>query len=111
MLIAWVIHIRNQNNEAHSSSTKLNTETKTGANHLDDKKKKNDPLCSLSGCMITEKSCRTLASALAANPSHLRTLDLSYNHPGDAGVSLLTKGLQDPLWRLETLKYGQTDRQ
>lgn len=58
--------------------------------------------------MITEKGCRTLASALTANPSHLTKLDLSYNHPGDVGVKLLTKGLQDPLWRLETLKYGQT---
>lgn len=58
--------------------------------------------------MITERGCRTLASALTANPSHLRKLDLSYNHPGDVGVSLLTKGQQDPLWRLETLTYGQT---
>ncbi|XP_039902182.1 NLR family CARD domain-containing protein 3-like [Simochromis diagramma] len=37
---------------------------------------------SLSGCLITEEGCTSLASALSSNPSHLRELDLSYNHPG-----------------------------
>uniref|UniRef100_A0A3P9DIX8 SPRY-associated domain-containing protein n=1 Tax=Maylandia zebra TaxID=106582 RepID=A0A3P9DIX8_9CICH len=36
---------------------------------------------SLSGCLITEEGCTSLASALTSNPSHLRELDLSYNHP------------------------------
>ncbi|XP_051816606.1 NACHT, LRR and PYD domains-containing protein 12-like isoform X2 [Acanthochromis polyacanthus] len=58
----------------------------------------------LSGCLVTEEGCSSLASALSFNPSHLRELDLSYNHPGDSGVKLLSAGLEDPQWRLETLK-------
>ncbi|XP_051245036.1 NACHT, LRR and PYD domains-containing protein 3 isoform X2 [Dicentrarchus labrax] len=58
----------------------------------------------LSGCLITEEGCAFLASALSANPSHLRELDLSYNHPGDSGVKLLSALLEDPHWRLDTLR-------
>ncbi|XP_029903637.1 NLR family CARD domain-containing protein 3-like, partial [Myripristis murdjan] len=39
----------------------------------------------LSGCLLTQEGCASLASALSSNPSHLRELDLSYNHPGDSG--------------------------
>uniref|UniRef100_A0AAQ4RC55 NACHT domain-containing protein n=1 Tax=Gasterosteus aculeatus aculeatus TaxID=481459 RepID=A0AAQ4RC55_GASAC len=68
----------------------------------------------LSGCLITEEGCASLASALSSNPSHLRELDLSYNHTGDSGVKLLSAGLEDPHWTLETLRYEEaavTDHQ
>uniref|UniRef100_A0A4W6EFX9 NACHT LRR and PYD domain-containing protein n=1 Tax=Lates calcarifer TaxID=8187 RepID=A0A4W6EFX9_LATCA len=58
----------------------------------------------LSGCcLITEEGCASLVSALSSNPSHLRQLDLSYNHPGDTGVKLLSAGLKDPDWKLNSL--------
>ncbi|XP_062298420.1 NLR family CARD domain-containing protein 3-like [Scomber scombrus] len=59
---------------------------------------------SLSGCLITEEGCVSLASALSSNPSQLRELDVSYNHPGDSGERLLSAGLKDPHWRLDTLR-------
>uniref|UniRef100_A0A669E242 NACHT, LRR and PYD domains-containing protein 12-like n=1 Tax=Oreochromis niloticus TaxID=8128 RepID=A0A669E242_ORENI len=59
---------------------------------------------SLSGCLISEEGCTSLASALSSNPSHLRELDLSYNHPGDSGMKLLSAGLKDPGWRLDTVR-------
>ncbi|KAM3864001.1 NACHT, LRR and PYD domains-containing protein 3-like [Diretmus argenteus] len=60
----------------------------------------------LSGCQVSEDGCASLASALSSNPSHLTELDLSYNHPGDSGVKLLSAGLEDPDWRLETLRLS-----
>ncbi|XP_073341103.1 NACHT, LRR and PYD domains-containing protein 3-like [Pagrus major] len=60
----------------------------------------------LPGCLITKKGCALLASALRSNPSRLRELDLSYNryHPRDSEVKLLSEGLKDPDWRLDTLR-------
>uniref|UniRef100_A0A673WU22 NLR family CARD domain-containing protein 3-like n=1 Tax=Salmo trutta TaxID=8032 RepID=A0A673WU22_SALTR len=52
----------------------------------------------LSGCLVTEEGCASLASALKSNPSHLRELDLSYNHPGGSALKLFPAGL-------EKLKY------
>ncbi|XP_073667781.1 NACHT, LRR and PYD domains-containing protein 12 isoform X1 [Paramisgurnus dabryanus] len=67
-----------------------------------------DPQCridrlGLSGCMITEVGFRSLASALSSNPDHLRELDLSYNHPGESGIELLTTKQQDSKCKLEKL--------
>ncbi|MEQ2222805.1 hypothetical protein ILYODFUR_030272, partial [Ilyodon furcidens] len=58
----------------------------------------------LSGCLITDEGFAALASALTLNQGHLRELDLSYNHPGEAGVQLLAAGVDDEGWKLETLK-------
>ncbi|XP_073348594.1 protein NLRC3-like [Pagrus major] len=65
----------------------------------------------VSGCLVTEEGCSSLASALRTNPSHLRELDLSYNHPGDSGVKLLSAGLEDPSWRLDTLRMENCGEQ
>ena len=62
-------------------------------------------VCRLSGCMVTEEGCGYVSSALSSNPSHLRELDLSYNHPGDLGVKLLSDMLNHPNYRLNKLKY------
>uniref|UniRef100_A0AAQ4NQI0 NACHT domain-containing protein n=1 Tax=Gasterosteus aculeatus aculeatus TaxID=481459 RepID=A0AAQ4NQI0_GASAC len=101
---------------SHSSSLR---ELDLSNNHLQDSGVKllsaglKSPHCELetlrlSGCLITEEGCASLASALSSNPSHLRELDLSYNHPGDSGVKLLSAGLEDPHWRLETLRVGSS---
>ncbi|XP_065104243.1 NLR family CARD domain-containing protein 3-like isoform X2 [Paramisgurnus dabryanus] len=57
----------------------------------------------LSGCMVTDEGCCCSASALRLNPSHLRELDLSYNHPGASGVKMLSERLNDPHCTLEKL--------
>uniref|UniRef100_A0A3B4H3G3 NACHT LRR and PYD domain-containing protein n=1 Tax=Pundamilia nyererei TaxID=303518 RepID=A0A3B4H3G3_9CICH len=58
----------------------------------------------LSGCLITADGCTSLASALRSNPSYLKELDLSYNHPDELGVKLRSVGLKDPNWRLDSLR-------
>ncbi|XP_067456530.1 protein NLRC3-like isoform X1 [Thunnus thynnus] len=65
----------------------------------------------LSGCLITKKGCASLASALSSNSSHLRELDLSYNHIGDSGEKMLSPGLEDPNWRLDTLRLDHRGSQ
>ncbi|XP_076846140.1 ribonuclease inhibitor-like isoform X2 [Brachyhypopomus gauderio] len=62
----------------------------------------------LSGCLVTEEGCSSLASALSSNPSHLKELDLTYNHPGESGVKLLSARLEDPHCRLDTLRVDHT---
>uniref|UniRef100_A0A8C5N5R8 NACHT LRR and PYD domain-containing protein n=1 Tax=Gouania willdenowi TaxID=441366 RepID=A0A8C5N5R8_GOUWI len=54
---------------------------------------------SLSGCVITEVGGASLAAALSSNSSSVRELDLSYNHPGDSAVKLLSQ-------RLHTLRLS-----
>ncbi|KAJ8245726.1 hypothetical protein GJAV_G00273830 [Gymnothorax javanicus] len=61
-----------------------------------------DPHCKLqrlglSGCRVTQRGCDSLASALSSNPSHLRELDLRYNHQGDSGVRALSAAKPDTL--------------
>ncbi|TWW53548.1 hypothetical protein D4764_0276280, partial [Takifugu flavidus] len=57
----------------------------------------------LSGCLITAEGCSSLASALRSNPTHLKELDLSFNHPGDVGTKQLSAVLEDPELSLEVL--------
>ncbi|MED6266125.1 hypothetical protein CHARACLAT_032476, partial [Characodon lateralis] len=57
----------------------------------------------LSGCMISGEGCAFLESALRSNPSHLRELDLSYNHPGESGKRLLSATFEYPLSKLKSL--------
>ncbi|XP_036376476.1 NLR family CARD domain-containing protein 3-like [Megalops cyprinoides] len=61
----------------------------------------------LSLCGVTERGCVSLASALNSNPSHLRELDLSYNHPGYSGVRALSAGLEDPNCKLQKLSVDR----
>ncbi|XP_061574056.1 NLR family CARD domain-containing protein 3-like [Cololabis saira] len=98
-----------------SSQSSSLTELDLSNNHLQDSGLKKlcpgleSPHCHLeslrlSGCLISEEGCASLVSALTSNPSHLRDLDLSYNHPGATAVKLLSAGLKDPCWRLDTLR-------
>ncbi|CAL8385922.1 unnamed protein product [Boreogadus saida] len=56
-------------------------------------------LCILSELLLIPESIHTWK---LDNYPH-RALDLSYNHPGDSGAALLSAGLEDPRWRLDTL--------
>ncbi|XP_029938451.1 protein NLRC3-like [Salarias fasciatus] len=60
----------------------------------------------LSGCGLSERSCAALSSVISSQSSHLRELDLSYNHPGDSGVKLLSAAVEDPHCSLETLRLS-----
>uniref|UniRef100_A0A3P8TV51 B30.2/SPRY domain-containing protein n=1 Tax=Amphiprion percula TaxID=161767 RepID=A0A3P8TV51_AMPPE len=66
---------------------------------------------SLSGCLVSEEGCSSLVSALSFNPSHLGELDLSYNHPGDSGVKLLSAAVEDPHRRLDTVSVDRCGEQ
>ncbi|KAJ8289364.1 hypothetical protein GJAV_G00000450 [Gymnothorax javanicus] len=72
-----------------------------------------DPHCKLqrlglSGCGVRHRGCDFLASALSSNPSHLRELDLSYNHPGESGVRALSAAKLDTLTLL--VDHGRENR-
>lgn len=60
--------------------------------------------CRLSSCVITDEVCAHLALALQTNPSHLKTLDLSYNPLGDGGVMCLSAALKEPHCMLQKLR-------
>ncbi|XP_046906750.1 NACHT, LRR and PYD domains-containing protein 12-like isoform X2 [Hypomesus transpacificus] len=66
----------------------------------------------LSFCKVTGEGCASLATALRSGFSHLRDLDLSYNHPGDAGLNLLLDVRNDPQYKLEKLRveHGGVER-
>uniref|UniRef100_A0A3B5ABG8 NACHT LRR and PYD domain-containing protein n=1 Tax=Stegastes partitus TaxID=144197 RepID=A0A3B5ABG8_9TELE len=61
----------------------------------------------LSGCLVTEEGCASLASALNYNPFHLIELDLSNNNLQlqEPGVKQLSAGVDDPYWRLGSLSF------
>ncbi|XP_067103200.1 NACHT, LRR and PYD domains-containing protein 12-like isoform X1 [Osmerus mordax] len=59
----------------------------------------------LSHCGVTKEGCALLVSALS-NPSSYKELDLSYNHLRDSGVELISSGLNNPYWKLETLRLS-----
>ncbi|XP_008300951.1 NACHT, LRR and PYD domains-containing protein 14-like, partial [Stegastes partitus] len=66
---------------------------------------------SLSGCLVTKEGCGSLVSALSSNPSHLRELDLSYNHAGDSGVKLLSTAAADLKWRQDSVRVDHGGEQ
>uniref|UniRef100_A0AAR2LUA2 NACHT domain-containing protein n=1 Tax=Pygocentrus nattereri TaxID=42514 RepID=A0AAR2LUA2_PYGNA len=59
----------------------------------------------LSFCNVTEGGYTALSSALKSNSSsHLVELDLRGNNPGDRGVKMLTDLVDDPNYKLKTLR-------
>uniref|UniRef100_A0A8C5GJ40 Uncharacterized protein n=1 Tax=Gouania willdenowi TaxID=441366 RepID=A0A8C5GJ40_GOUWI len=81
-----VKHLDLSNNDLQDSGVKLLCEgLKSPHCKLD--------FLSLSGCLITEVGGASLAAALSSNSSSVRELDLSYNHPGDSAVKLLSQTL------------------
>uniref|UniRef100_I3JKG6 NLR family CARD domain-containing protein 3 n=1 Tax=Oreochromis niloticus TaxID=8128 RepID=I3JKG6_ORENI len=57
----------------------------------------------LSGCQVTGTGFTSLATALRSNPSYLKELDLSFNHPADSGMKLLSALKEDPHVKLDIL--------
>nr|XP_024656026.1 NLR family CARD domain-containing protein 3-like [Maylandia zebra] len=57
----------------------------------------------LSGCQITGTGFTSLATAVRSNPPFLKELDLSYNHPGNSGMKLLSALKEDPHVKLVIL--------
>uniref|UniRef100_A0A3B4AAJ8 B30.2/SPRY domain-containing protein n=1 Tax=Periophthalmus magnuspinnatus TaxID=409849 RepID=A0A3B4AAJ8_9GOBI len=64
----------------------------------------------LSGCLVSERGGAALASVLSSASSHLRALDLSYNHPGPL-AELLTTLRDDPHCPLQSLRMDPAGEQ
>ncbi|XP_060947030.1 NLR family CARD domain-containing protein 3-like [Limanda limanda] len=60
----------------------------------------------LSGCNLSERSCKALSSVLSSTSCRLTELDLSNNDLQDSGVKLLAAGLRSPHCKLETLSLS-----
>ncbi|KAA0721714.1 Protein NLRC3 [Triplophysa tibetana] len=89
------------NNDLQDSGVKLISDALKNTNcHLQ--------ILRLSGCMVTDEGCCYLASALSSNPSHLRELDLSYNHPQHPTLQLLAYQ-DDPNYTLNKLMWSMED--
>ncbi|XP_055085669.1 NLR family CARD domain-containing protein 3-like [Periophthalmus magnuspinnatus] len=61
----------------------------------------------LSGCLVSQRGGAALASALSSAPSHLRELDLSYNHPGPSAELLTALQDQRPLLSVRLSPAGE----
>ncbi|XP_062391346.1 NACHT, LRR and PYD domains-containing protein 3-like [Sardina pilchardus] len=57
----------------------------------------------LPGCLVSDRGCNDLVIALTSNTSQIKELDLSYNHPGESGLILLST-------QVETLKAEYCSR-
>ncbi|KAF4071814.1 hypothetical protein AMELA_G00267210, partial [Ameiurus melas] len=98
-----------------SESSKL-TEVDLSSNPLEDSGVKllcaglKSPNCileklRLSDCNIKQEGYAALAEALKSNPSsHLKELDLRGNDPGDSGMEHLRNLINDPKFKLDTLR-------
>ncbi|XP_048103841.1 NACHT, LRR and PYD domains-containing protein 3-like isoform X1 [Alosa alosa] len=60
----------------------------------------------LSNCGISDEGYVCLALTLMLNPSCVKELDLSKNHPGESAYNMLSATLEDPQRKIETLKLA-----
>ena len=59
----------------------------------------------LCNCRISNDGYVCLALTLMLNPSCVKQLDVSNNHPGESAQKLLTSRLEDPHRKVEALQY------